>query len=352
MVFKTKNIQWLDSLRALAMLGVILIHISTPVVKIIYGKNMEYWWIGNIIDSTVRFSVPLFLMLSGATMLGKEYKLNEFYKRRFNRVLVPFLFWLVVYLIYRWMVLIPKIQPHGFHTTIQWAINLFLKEGVSKHFWYVYMILFIYLFVPFIGKGVRRLKDSFLISLLMGWLILSLIFKSIPLNLYDWSGDYTSKFFGYFLYTGYLVLGYYLSKLQVITLKKRIYSSVIFILSIITSAVFTYMLSRKAHQPDLSIYGYLTINTVIQSISVFLMVKDSTIKNRLVSKVQYSVSNYSYGIYLVHILILGIFFNNEIFWTMAYPLISLPLITLMTLLTSYLIIYILRKIPFGKYISG
>jgi surface polysaccharide O-acyltransferase-like enzyme len=352
MVNKTGNIQWLDSLRALAMLGVILIHVSTPVVKMIYDKNMEYWWIGNIVDSAVRFSVPLFLMLSGATMLGKEYKLNEFYKKRFSRVLVPFLFWLVVYWIYRWIVLIPKLQPHGFHATVQWAVNLFLKEGVSKHFWYIYMILFIYLFVPFIGKGVRRLKDAFLVYLLPGWLILSLIFKSIPLNLYDWSGDYTSKFFGYFLFTGYLVLGYYLSKLPVITIRKRIYSFVVFLLSIIISAVFTYILSKKAHQPDMSIYGYLTINTVIQSISIFLLVKDSTIKNRFVSKIQYSVSNYSYGIYLVHVLVLGVFFNYGIFWTMAHPLISLPVVTLMTLLTSFITIYILRKIPFGKYISG
>jgi surface polysaccharide O-acyltransferase-like enzyme len=352
MVSKTEDIQWLDSLRALAMLGVILIHVSTPVVKMIYGKNMEYWWIGNIADSAVRFSVPLFLMLSGATMLGKEYKLDVFYKRRFSRVLVPFLFWLVVYWIYNWIILIPKLQPHEFHNLMQWVVNLFLKEGVSKHFWYIYMILFIYLFVPFIGKGVRRLKESFLIYLLLGWLILSLIFKSTPLNLYNWSSDYISKFFGYFLYTGYLVLGYYLSKLPVITIKKKIYSSVLFILSIIISAVFTYMLSKKANQPDLSEYGYLTINTVIQSISVFLLIKDSTIKNRLVSKIQNSVSNYSYGIYLVHVLVLGVYFNNGIFWTMAHPLISLPLVTLMTLLTSFIIIYILRKIPFGKYISG
>jgi len=43
----------------------------------------------------------------------------------------------------------PQKQPEGFGNIMQWAVNLLLVEGVSKHFWYLYMILFIYLFVPF-----------------------------------------------------------------------------------------------------------------------------------------------------------------------------------------------------------
>ena len=99
-------------------------------------------------------------------------------------------------------------------------------------------------------------------------------------------------------------------------------------------------------------YSYLTVNSIVQTIAVFLWIKDSTIKNKYILVFQKAISNYSYGIYLVHIIVIGIFFNHGIFWTMAHPLISLPLVTLMTLLTSFLIVYILRKIPFGKYISG
>ena len=64
------------------------------------------------------------------------------------------------------------------------------------------------------------------------------------------------------------------------------------------------------------------------------------------------MSNYSYGIYLVHIMVIDTFFRNGIFWTMAYPLISLPVVVMLTLITSLGIIFLLRKIPFGKYISG
>jgi len=345
-----KNIQWLDTLRTLAVLGVIIIHVSTPAVKMIYWKNMEYWWIGNIMDSAVRFSVPLFLMLSGAIMLHKEYKPVEFYKKRLVRVLLPFLFWIVIYSVYRWLVLDPKVQPHDPYSIFQWGIDLFVKEGISKHFWYIYMILFIYIFVPFIGKWVQKLNLSVILYILTGWIILILVCKTIPLNLYKWSGDYGSKFLGYFLFTGYLLLGYYLCKLKVSSI--RMYAMVVFILSILLSAGLTYFFSKQAHQLDLSIYGYLTLNTVIQSIAIFILVKDSNFKNKYISMFMDTISKYSYGIYLVHILVIGIFFNYGIFWTMAHPLISIPLITFMTLSTSFIIIYILRKIPFGNYISG
>jgi len=347
-----KNIHWLDTLRTLALIGVIIIHVSTPTVKMIYGKNMEFWWIGNILDSAVRFSVPLFLMLSGATMLGKEYKSGEFYKKRILRVLIPFLFWMAVYWIYRWLMLEPVRKPETFNGILQWGRDLFLKEGISKHFWYIYMILFIYLFIPFIGKELRNIKKTVILILLMIWAVLTFICMDIPLNLYNWSGEYLSKIFGYFLYSGYLVLGFFLSKLSTDSKKIKYFALSFFILSIFISAVSTYILSMHTHRLNLRMYSYLNINTIIQSISIFIWFKDSVIKNKILSILQRLISNYSYGIYLVHILVIGVFFNNGIFWTMAHPLISLPLVTLMTLITSFIIIYILRKIPFGKYISG
>jgi len=352
MEYNTNNKQWLDTLRAIAVLGVIVIHISSPLVKMEYGKNMSYWWIGNIVDCCVRFSVPLFLMLSGATLLVKEYKLGEFYKKRFLRVLVPFLFWMVVYWVYRWFMLMPKQQPHELQSILQWAVNLFLKEGISKHFWYIYMIVFIYLFVPFMGKGLRSLNHSAILYLLLGWGILTYVCNSIPLNMYSWSGQYASRFLGYFLYSGYLVLGYFLTKLPFISTKIRYLSSFVFLLSIATSAVLTYIFSKQAHSLDLTLYSYLTVNTIIQSIAIFLWIKDSKIKNKYISTLQSAISNYSYGIYLVHIMIIGIFFNHGIYWAMAHPLVSLPFVILITLITSFVIIYILRKLPFGKYIAG
>ena len=345
------NIQWLDSLRALATIGVIIIHVSSPLVNMSYGKNMEFWWIGNVVDCIVRYSVPLFLMLSGATLLNKDYGIVEFYRKRVSRVLVPFLFWLLAYWVFRWAMLLFKQQPRSFEAIIQWGIDLFLKEGVSKHLWYIYMILFIYLFVPFLGRMLRKLSDSNILLLLLGWVIFSFACKSMPINQYCWSSEYGAKLLGYFLHTGYLVLGYYLYNLKLKINNVRLYSAIIFFLCAITTAILTYYSCQNAQKLDLSYYSYFTPIAILQCTAIFLSIKDITLRSKSILWLQNAISNYSYGIYLVHIMVIGIFFRLGIFWSMSHPLISLPLITILTLITSYTIIFVLRKIPFGKYVA-
>ena len=351
MTIKPTNIQYLDTLRTLATLGVITIHVTTPVLKMMYGRNMEFWWIGNSIDSCVRFVIAVFLMLSGATMLRKDYKLGEFYIKRFMRVLLPFLFWLVVYWIYRWTNLSPEIQPKEFYAIIQWAVNLFVTEGVSKHFWYIYMILILYLFLPFLGKGLRKLSNSTIFIILMSWVLLNILFSNQIINTLNW-GYFLQKTKDYFLYSGYFVVGYFLMNVSLKIQKYRFLNLAAFMATILFSAFATYFASKNAHKLDMSFYGSLTVNTMIQSIALFLLVKDKTIKNRIMNWIISTISNYSYGIYLVHIMVISILFNHRIFWTMAYPLISLPAIILLTLFLSFIIIFVLRKIPGGKYIAG
>ncbi len=345
-------IQYFDSLRALATVGVILIHISSPLVNMTWSRNMPYWWIGNVADSLVRFAVPVFLMLSGATMLGKEYSLTDFYKKRFLRVFLPFVFWLGMYWIYRWVMLKPASRPLDVGGIADWAMNLFLKEGVSKHLWYIYMILFIYLILPFLGMLVRKLSNNTLLVLLLGWVILTFVFRTTPMNLYSWTGDYGSKFLGWFLHVGYVVLGFYLSRLTWEKTGLRQIAGIVFILTVLVSAVGTYLISTSCKHLDMSLYSYLNLNTIIQSTALFLWLKNVEIKNKFALNLQTTISNYSYGIYLVHIMVIGILFRNGIYWSFAHPLVSLPVLVAGVTAISFGIIFLLRKIPGGKYIAG
>ena len=349
---KEQNIQWLDSLRVIAIIGVIIIHESTPVVKMSYGGNMGYWWIGNIWDSAVRFAVPLFLMLSGATMLGKEYDLKTFYKKRFTRVLLLFLFWMVAYWVYRWMVLPPAKQPDTFSSVLLWAVNLLGSEGISKHFWYVYMILFLYLLFPFMGKGIRSLKNKEILWLILGWALLSFSSRKMLVNFYSWTDHYPARLLGYFQYSGYLIVGYYLNKFSITNSYQRWVAGSLFLVSIAITSVATYYYSWDARHLDLNMYSYIAFSTMLQSIAIFLLIKDSAIKNRTLLRIQQFISSYSYGVYLSHIMVIGIFFQYNIFWTIGHPAWTLPALTLLTLTVSLLIAFLLRKLPYGKYISG
>ncbi|NDP20690.1 MAG: acyltransferase [Paludibacter sp.] len=352
MTTKSNKIQYLDTLRTFATLGVIIIHITSALVNMTWNRNIGYWWIGNIVESAMRFAVPMFLLLSGATMLGKEYKLSEFYKRRLMRVLVPFLFWMIIYWIFRWTMLPPKQQPHEFYATLHWAVTLFLKEGISKHFWYIYMILCFYLLIPFVGKVLRKCNNTSVLFVLITWVLLAFALRKMPINMYGWAGDYGSKLLSYSLYFGYLVLGFYLNRISLPWGRMRLPAIVIFILTVAVSSVVTYLLSFDTHKLNMSIYSYLSVNTIVQTIALFICIKELKIDNKIVSWTQIKISNYSYGIYLVHIIVIGILFRQGIYWNFAHPIFSLPLLMVLVLVISFGIIWLLRKIPMGKYISG
>lgn len=349
----THNIEWMDNLRALATFGVIIIHVSTPVVKMAYGgRQMDFWWVGNMFDSAVRFAVPAFLMLSGASLLNKEYELKDFYIKRIKRVLIPFLFWMLAYWVFFWFTDHPEKHPHAdFGPIFNWAISVFMERGISKHFWFVYMLLFLYLFTPFLGRWIRKQKTRTVLYLLLGWTAFNLISmtgvintKSLPILV--------EKFYSYIKYSGYMVLGYYLCKFDFSSKKSTVWCWIILLATIVFTSLITYYVSKQRKELDLGFYGNLNINTTAQAICIFILMKKLTIKNKILAWIRNTVSNYSFGIYLVHIMVIGVFFLHKFLWTIAHPALSVPLVAISTLVTSILIIYVLRKMPILKYISG
>ncbi len=349
---QTDKIQYLDTLRALATVAVIIIHVSSPVLKMAYLRQMDSWWIGNLFNSFTRFAVPMFLMLSGATLLNKTYSFSEFYKKRLVRVFIPLIFWMIVYWLYRWVMLSPKLQPHTLNDFIRWAVDLFLNEGVSKHLWYVYMILFLYIFIPFSSKIVQKASNKYLVIFLSGWVALCVFTYNMNLSFYNWTGDYQYKLLGYFEYSGFLILGYFLSQIKLSFRTDRYLYLLLFITTIAVSALTVYFSSKHDQRLNLRIYSYFSLNTIIQAVAIFLLIKQIVIKNKIIEKLISAISAYSYGIYLVHIIIIGVLFRNGIYWSFANPLISLPLLTIFVLISSWTIIYLIRKIPGGKYVAG
>ncbi len=47
----------------------------------------------------VRFAVPVFLMVTGALLLNREYEFKDFIKRKYIRLLLPLIFWQILVII-------------------------------------------------------------------------------------------------------------------------------------------------------------------------------------------------------------------------------------------------------------
>ena len=86
-----------DLIRTIAILSVIVLHATRDATSFQPEADFEVWrwWIVDIYQSLSRVGVPLFVMLSGALLLqpSKKEPLRLFFKKRWTRIGLPFLFW-------------------------------------------------------------------------------------------------------------------------------------------------------------------------------------------------------------------------------------------------------------------
>jgi len=89
-----------DLIRVIAVLGVILLHATIDLTTKSTGLHVLRWWMVDIYQCFGRMGVPLFLMLSGSLLLGSskwDEDLSSFFKKRFIRIGLPFIFWSIIF---------------------------------------------------------------------------------------------------------------------------------------------------------------------------------------------------------------------------------------------------------------
>ncbi len=288
---ENKSTDWLDSVRWLATIAVITIHVVAPYLYQ-YGQiSNTDWNIYNLIDSLSRFAVPFFVMLSGALLLNRSITLTDFLKKRFIRILIPFLFWTFAYSIYHFC------KSGGIQSTNY--LNYFLSslvDGASYHLWYIYMLIGLYLAIPILNKWVLNADSNSVLYFLLIW-FLGLTINFFDLNLHK---DFSLTIFTGYL--GYLILGYYIAH------RSFKFNSYLLLAIFAASIAFTFL--ATLYYPIANgmfngkYYQYLSINIVIASAALFMLVKNSfSSRGFYLDKIKYC-NKYGFGVYLVHVFVL------------------------------------------------
>ena len=78
----TQNITWINNLRLIAMFAVIVLHTASPLLFFYNNVPANNWIAADIYNAMVRFAVPVFVMITGALLLHREYELSGFLKKR------------------------------------------------------------------------------------------------------------------------------------------------------------------------------------------------------------------------------------------------------------------------------
>ena len=331
---KVKSLKnYISNLRNLATFAVIVLHVTAPFVLKFNKITFASWQLANLIDSMLRFGVPVFVMISGAVLLDRSEPLNIFLSKRLKRIFLPFLFWSIVYFIFTY---VGHFQKFSVAQLAQILTDKLLK-GTYYHLWYIYMILGVYLFVPIVRKWVQNSTRQELHYFLILWAITLFINTDIAKYIPSIEVLYFSK------YIGYLILGHYLDKYIEIDRSKLALYLILFSLGATLTIVSTSYLSITENKLNITYYNYLSPNVCLMAIGIFLLGKSSLQQTH---SVLINLDRHSYGIYLVHVLILHYVyriilpfkFNTSSPFSLFVFIISISLITY---IFSYALIRIL-----------
>jgi surface polysaccharide O-acyltransferase-like enzyme len=347
-----------DLIRTVAVILVILLHASiepTPNIDIMSEKGTQLWWTSNIYNSISRVAVPLFVMLTGALLLQPnkaDEPLRVFFKKRWNRIGIPVLFWGAVFFMWDFTV---KGQVFNFVSVLQGVL-----AGPYIHFWYVYILLGLYLITPLLRVVVAHADWRIIRYFLIIWFIGSGIITLVTLysNLSSQAIWFKNNVFLLTGLFGYFILGAYAVKL-------RFRSSILYlglILSIVWTILGTYFLIGTLGERYSQFFlDASSFSVIIASVTMFLIlaaIPNQTIENRFPTgkKILKVISQNTLPIYLFHIIILETlqkgYLGFRISVTTINPIIEIPLITALTLLLCLAIIVPLKKLPYIKRIIG
>ena len=343
------RIFWIDACRIFAIFGVILIH-ACGLLFYKYGDiSIKSWLTVNLIDSLVRASVPIFVMISGALLLRSSD--NNLIKPvnialRIGKVLFPLIFWSIFYL---WWIDYTKgdkvIIPE------EWFGKLH-KEPVMYHLWFAYMIIGIYILMPVLQIVFNACKTNRRFALYFFGIWLSTNF----LSAYTAPPFINSLQIGaVFGYGGYFILGGFLNNLRSIN-GGSLKWWVIYGCGVVVTFVVTWARTSSSGIPDELAYSYFSPNVFAASISVFMLLKSMPKPNGAVIKIVQWISDSCFFIFFVHVVVLDLLsvgaIELNILMGDVHPVIYIPLLALATFLFSLALSALARVIPGSRRILG
>lgn len=333
---------WLDNSRILAIFCVVFLHVSAGVVL---GNDVgtEYWWVGNVYDSSVRWCVPVFVMISGALLLdpNKQEDVATFYTKRLSRILVPIIFWSAFFLAWNFL----KFAMKGGEPLIVDLLKSLLSGMPHYHMWFLYMIISLYLFTPFFRKIVTHSsKDDLLVFIAIAFVMAMLNYAYSKFI----SGE--SKLFinWFLLYVPFFFLGHLIRQDNRNPRKSILWST--FIVSIIVTFYGCYFFAENSSlEYGLYFYGYLSVSVIPMSISLMYILKalDKPIINTYFTK---KLSILTLGIYLVHPVILETIDYIQYGTRSLHPIVSVPVVSCIVFVISAGIAYVIYRTPFIRRI--
>ncbi len=322
------HLVWLDVARFLAILFVFVshsadaFHTNAPES----GRAVYELW-GAIWGSSARFCVPLFVMISGVLLLPVRMETGAFYKKRLSRLVLPFLFWAILYNLLPWVIslcggnletlriFIPfsDLKEVSFVACVPGLVKIPLTfNSLTTHLWYVYMLIGLYLFLPIFSAWFERASLRAKKAFLSAWgvsLCLPYVRAYLGAMIWgecDWNQFGSLYYFAGFL--GYLVLGNVLAQMKDLSWGRTLAIAIPLFAAgyAMTFLGFNHARLNGPYGPAWELYWtFCSVNAAAMTTAVFLLAKKINSLPTWLERALADMSVCGYGIYLAHYAFIG-----------------------------------------------
>ncbi|OEF26109.1 acyltransferase [Vibrio rumoiensis] len=285
-----QRVFFFDLLRCVAAVAVIAIHVLAPYRHELGVISFSDWATAVSVNGVSRWAVPVFIMISGALLLTdtRPFNFKYYVQRRLGKVLVPFVVWSLFY------VYLSGWTATGFDVSVsQQVLRDSLTHETYYHLGFFYYFIPLYLLIPFFQIFVRYVDDTTLFATVGLWLLCTTMF------LFSIDGPWSNQ---YFLYSGYLLLGYVLYQKIPLTSAAVSAIALLGIVALIATVGMVIYGSLEAGEYTVGRWlSYKTLNTVLAASMVFMVCRfyGERLSGKA-RKVVGFVSTYSLGIYILH----------------------------------------------------
>ena len=335
----------LDLLKIVSAFMIAVIHASSGVFNN-HELGSLVWKEGLILNTVTRFAVPVFLMISGALLLGRKISLDKAIRKAIIAGIALFV-WSFAF------ILTKKILWND-GNVIHDTLMIFFNKRVSGHLWYGYLLIWIYLFSPILNIMYESLSNKMRIY----FIILGLLIPSaIDSVIYYFSLDVQILQNSFFIYMN---LGY----ISVLFMGRMIYENkegislilggISSVIGLVLTILLTEGISRRLGVSTHTFFSELEIGNVMYAFGIMLLGCKLSWKgdNTFIKKIIIKVSELAMGIYFSHALVMWLIGDTISFRGITFKIDnSVPeclLFVVIIFVTTIIMIAPLSNIPYLK----
>ncbi|MCR2803747.1 acyltransferase [Paenibacillus soyae] len=346
-----KNIVELNVVKAVAILAVLLIHVSAdPRVNVPWGSaSAPFYMVANQLSM---FAVPVFILVNGLVLFYRYHddwsfpQAVQFYKKRLKFIVMPYVIWSAIYYLYR--------QVLG-HQPVRFDFRDFVDQlwwgETGYHLYFMVIIIQFYLVFPLLMAVVRKLRMKPYHLVLLGVLVQG-VFYSIHhyVEPFERSAKLLPNYAIVFGVGAAIGMSY-------ATFAEK-FRQVWWTFGLTIFVGFTYLLMLLANQdgtrywPPAYVILY-NLYAVLAGISLIWIGKIVTERSSRIVQWVLALGAASFGIYLVHPAVLSTWktlFNPAPQHMYYHPYIAVTM--LVVIAVPWLIVYLTKKIKFSWLLWG